>query len=121
MVGKRDNMNKKGQALVEFVLILPVLLLIIMIVIDIGNIFIKKYELNNDLETVTELYQNGDTKNLGIFLANQELTFDEQKNNDMLTITIKKNVNITAPILNNVLGKNYEIKTSKTIYENQNE
>ena len=36
-------MNKKGQALVEFILILPVLLLILMAMIDIGNIFLKKY------------------------------------------------------------------------------
>ena len=38
-------MNKKGQALVEFILILPVLLLIAMAMIDIGNIFLKKYDL----------------------------------------------------------------------------
>ena len=55
-------MNKKGQALVEFILILPVLLLIVMALIDIGNIFLKKYDLNKDLETVTELYKNGETK-----------------------------------------------------------
>ena len=42
-------MNKKGQALVEFILILPVLLLILMAMIDIGNIFLKKYELENSL------------------------------------------------------------------------
>ena len=56
MIGKRDNMNKKGQALIEFVLILPVLLLIIIMMIDVGNIFIKKYELNKDLETISDLY-----------------------------------------------------------------
>ena len=53
MIGKRDNMNKKGQALVEFILILPVLLLIVMAIIDIGNIFLNKYDLNKDLDTVT--------------------------------------------------------------------
>ena len=42
-------MNKKGQALVEFILILPVLLLIIIGMIDIGNIFLSKYDLNKDL------------------------------------------------------------------------
>ena len=63
MIGKRDNMNKKGQALVEFILILPVLLLIIIGMIDIGNIFLSKYDLNKDLENVVNLYQNGEKKN----------------------------------------------------------
>ncbi len=111
-------MNKKGQALIEFILILPVLLLIVMAMIDIGNIFLKKYDLNKDLETVTELYQNNDTKNLGVYLANEELSLSEESKNGMIILTLKKNVKISAPILTNILGKSYEIKTTKTIYEN---
>ena len=118
MIGKRDNMNKKGQALVEFILILPVLLLIAMAMIDIGNIFLKKYDLNKDLETVTELYKSNDTKKLGVYLANEDLTLEDEIKNGMITLTLKKNVEISAPGLTNILGKNYEIKTSKTFYEN---
>ena len=116
MIGKRDNMNKKGQALVEFILILPVLLLIVMALIDIGNIFLKKYNLNNDLETVTELYKNGETKELGVYLASENLTLDENKTNEMTTLTLKKTIEITAPGLTNILGKEYEIETKKTFY-----
>lgn len=118
MIGKRDNMNKRGQALVEFILILPVLLLIAMAMIDIGNIFLKKYDLNKDLETVTELYKSNDTKQLGVYLANEDLTLEDESKNGMVTLTLKKNVEISAPGLTNILGKNYEITTSKTIYEN---
>ncbi len=118
MIGKRDNMNKKGQALVEFILILPVLLLIAMAMIDVGNIFLKKYDLNKDLETVTELYKSNDTKKLGVYLANEDLTLEDESKNGMITLTLKKNVEISAPGLTNILGKNYEIKTTKTIYEN---
>ena len=118
MIGKRDNMNKKGQALVEFILILPVLLLIAMAMIDVGNIFLKKYDLNKDLETVTELYKSNDTKKLGVYLANEDLTLEDESKNGMITLTLKKNVEISAPGLTNILGKNDEIKTTKTIYEN---
>lgn len=111
-------MNKKGQALVEFILILPVLLLIVMAIIDIGNIFLKKYDLNSNLETVAELYTNNETKELGVYLAANNLTLKEESHDGMLTLTLKKNVEITAPLLSNVLGKNYEIKTSKVLYEN---
>ena len=41
-------MNNKGQALVEFIIVAPILLLIFVALIDIGNIFLKKYDLNND-------------------------------------------------------------------------
>ena len=118
MIGKRDNMNKKGQALVEFILILPVLLLIAMAMIDIGNIFLKKYDLNKDLDVVTDLYKNGETKQLGAYLASEELTLDEELHENMTTLTLKKEVEINAPGLNNIIGQNYEIKASKTIYEN---
>ena len=121
MVGKRDNMNNKGQALIEFILILQVLLLILMAMIDIGNIFLKKYELNEDLETVTELYKNNDTKELGLYLANEDIKLEDSKTNEMITITLQKQIEINAPLLKNVLGKNYIIETSKTFYEEVNE
>ena len=99
-------MNKKGQALVEFILILPVLLLIIMAMIDIGNIFLTKYTLNNDLDIVTNLYQNNDVKNLGTYLASEDLTLDDKAVNGITTLTIKKNIEINAPLLSNILGEN---------------
>ena len=114
-------MNNKGQALIEFILILPVLLLILMAMIDIGNIFLKKYELNEDLETVTELYKNNDTKELGLYLANEDIKLEDSKTNEMITITLQKQIEINAPLLKNVLGKNYIIETSKTFYEEANE
>lgn len=110
-------MNNKGQALIEFTLILPVLLLIVISMIDIGNIFLKKYELNKDLEEVVTLYENNDIKKLGIYLANNDLTLDDKSLDGMTTITLKKKIEITAPLLTRVLGKSYEIDTSKTIYD----
>ena len=114
-------MNNKGQALIEFILILPVLLLILMAMIDIGNIFLNKYDLNEDLETVTELYKNNDTKELGLYLANEDIKLEDSKTNEMITITLQKQIEINAPLLKNVLGKNYIIETSKTFYEEVNE
>ena len=121
MVGKRDNINNKGQALIKFIFILTVFLLILMAMIDIGNIFLKKYELNEDLETVTELYKNNDTKELGLYLANEDIKLEDSKTNEMITITLQKQIEINAPLLKNVLGKNYIIETSKTFYEEVNE
>ena len=40
-------MNKKGQALVEFVIILPVIILLFFGAVDFGRIIIKTNELEN--------------------------------------------------------------------------
>lgn len=39
--------NNKGQVLVMFVLLIPIFLLVLVLVVDISNLYIKKDELNN--------------------------------------------------------------------------
>lgn len=118
-------MNKKGQALVEFILILPILLLVLLAIIDIGNIFLQKYNLNNDLDTVSTLYQNGKDKELRAYVSNENLSFSENQSENIVTLTLETDVDINAPVLNKVLGKKYRIKTDKKIIkeneENKNE
>ena len=110
-------MNKKGQALVEFVLVLPILLLIIISMIDIGNIFLKNFDLNNDLETVATLYENGDMTNLNNYLEEENINLSENSKDDMITLTLSQKVSISTPVIQQVLGSDYEIKTSKTIFK----
>ena len=57
----KDN---KGQALVEFIIILPIFLLLIISVIDFGNIISKKYSLENDIDTIYDLYKNEEYQNI---------------------------------------------------------
>ena len=40
-------LNNKGQSLVLFIVVLPILLLILVLVIDIGRIIVLKQELDN--------------------------------------------------------------------------
>lgn len=110
-------MNKKGQALVEFILVLPILLLIIISMIDIGNIFLKKFDLNNDLETVATLYENGDMTNLNNYLEEENINLSENSKDDMITLTLSQKVSISTPVIQQALGSDYEIKTSKTIFK----
>ena len=51
--------NSKGQALIEFILILPILLILTIGIFDLFNMQNQKYELSNDLDYVSELYING--------------------------------------------------------------
>lgn len=110
-------MNKKGQALVEFILVLPILLLIVISMIDIGNIFLKKFDLNNDLETVATLYENGDITKLNNYLEEENINLSEESKDDMITLTLSQKVSISTPVIQQLLGSDYEIKTSKTIFK----
>ena len=49
--------KNSGQALIEFVLILPVILLILLYIIEFGRITLKKYELESKLDLITDLYR----------------------------------------------------------------
>ena len=58
-------MNNKGQTLVLFVVILPILLLLLVLVIDVGKVITLKLELNNISDIVLEYgMDNLDNENL---------------------------------------------------------
>lgn len=93
-------MNNKGQTLVMFVLLLPILLIILCLVFDVGNLFLEKrhiesvikdaikYELNNndDINTSRNRLTNTLTKNIdNIKIKQINIT-----NNKVITISISK-------------------------------
>ena len=50
--------NNKGQALVEFILIFPIIVLILCIIIDFSNVFVSENKLENKLDDVIYLIRN---------------------------------------------------------------
>ena len=117
-----DNMkNNKGQALVEFVIVLPILIFLIISIIDLGNIMIKTYSLNEDLDTISDMYISGSLDDIENYVAANNISISYKSEDEFTTITLKKNVKIMSPMLNIAFGKNYDIKASKTLYEDSNE
>lgn len=51
-------MNNKGQTLVAFVIILPVILLILLALIDFGLVSIRKHEISTTIKDAITLYFN---------------------------------------------------------------
>jgi len=47
-------MNNKGQSLVLFILIIPILLGIVVLVIDVGNAIYEKNKINSTIEMIIE-------------------------------------------------------------------
>ena len=103
-------MNNKGQTLVLFVLILPIIIFIMLLVIDVSNMVITKQELNN----------------INKMVLNYGLDIIEEENIDSkLEELINKNISVnehTIKIENGTieidLKKNIQgIVTKKKIYE----
>ena len=107
--------NCKGQALVEFILIIPVFAFLILGIIDIGNIVINKYNLENDLSNVTELYQNGKYSEIDKYIQRNNIKINYEKDDSYITIILIDNVSIKTPGLNNILGKKMKIETKRVI------
>ena len=90
-------------------------LLIVLAVIDFGNIITKKYALENDIDTITNMYLSD--KNTESYLSKINAKMDIKKDNEFTTIILKKNVKVSSPLVNAIIGKNYTIEVSKSIYE----
>lgn len=107
-------MNNKGQALIEFVLILPVFLFILFAVIDFGMIYSSRSRLENDSADIIDLYKNGtsidEIKNM--YLDNEINISDDGK---YYKFNISTSVNIITPGFNKIFGDPYFVKVERVV------
>ncbi|MGE5455659.1 MAG: TadE/TadG family type IV pilus assembly protein [Ignavibacteriales bacterium] len=109
-------MGKRGQALVEFVLILPVFVMFLLGIVDFGNVLYKKYHLENDLDYVVELYKQNKMSDINNYISQNKLDFDYEINGDMTTIKLSKKVDIVTPGANLIFDSPYTILVDRVIY-----
>lgn len=109
------KMNK-GQALVEFIIILPVALLLVLGVIDFGNIIYKKYTLENDLDTVVDLYQNDQAQAMNDYVTKNNLSLNIDSGEEYVTVSISKRVRVYTPGLEQIINNPFSIETKRVIY-----
>ena len=108
--------NNKGQALVEFVIIAPVFIMLIMSVIDIGNVMYKKYQLENDLDYIVDLYRENKSDEINKYAKKEGFHTSVAQNGLMTTITLSKNVKISTPVINLIMSNPYEVIVDRVIY-----
>lgn len=111
--------NKKGQALVEFVAIIPVFFVIIFSAIDLGNVIYKKYHLENDLDYIVELYRQNKTDEMTDYAQKKEFKIGITTNEDIVTVKLEKSVSINTPGVNLVMGNPYQITVDRVIYNEE--
>lgn len=104
------KLNNKGQTLVMFIVIIPILLSIMVLVIDLGQAFTKKQELNNINKLVIEYgLDNFDKENLESDLTSY-ITMNAK---DLSNVSVKienSTINVTTKAyINGVISKVLDI------------
>ena len=111
--------NNKGQALVEFIIIIPIFMFLIMGVVDFGNILYQKYELGSELDIVTDLYKQDKLNDINNYLNGKEIAVSYSTDGNLEKINLSKQITVLTPGLNLVLGNIYTIKVERVIYNEE--
>ncbi len=108
-------MNKRGQALIEFVLVLPVLLLIIFAFIDFGRIILCKNHLESIMSDVINLHEH--SKDINAYLkedSDYKITYKIERG-EQEKITLETSLDLITPGLNRVLTNPYRVFVERSI------
>lgn len=111
--------NKKGQALVEFVIILPIFIFMLLSIIDIGKIIYFRNQLVSELNEVVDLYKNqksydeiADAMNL----EEEGVTLEiKNQDNEVITFFLKRDVEIITPGLNVIFDSPYTVTVERVL------
>ena len=113
-------MNKKGQALVEFIIILPVLIMFFFGSVDFGRIVIRKNELESLTTEVVKMYSDNKTYDeIENFLKinNESNTIKiTNQNNEYIEFELQSGVELITPGLNKIISSPYIVKVQRVIY-----
>lgn len=107
-------MNNKGQALVEFVLVLPVFLMILFVIVDFGVIFSSKAKLENEAYDIVELLNN-DTSLDVIRTLYKDMDVNVSVQDGYQVIRFKREVNLITPGMNKILDDPYILEIERFI------
>lgn len=114
------KINNSGQALIEFILIIPVLVFIFLAIVDFGNIYAKTNNLEGLINEVVTMYKNDESfVDIDKYIKenNEKITFNiNNDDNKFVDIVLKEEVNILTPGLNLILGDPYNIEVKRVIY-----
>ncbi len=107
--------NRKGQALVEFMLILPVFLMILFTIIDFGLLAYSKNRLENESTDMLRLIQNGDNlDNIKTIYPNVEIQISTYEK-EYQKIIFEQKVSLITPFLERILGNPCSVQVERII------
>ncbi len=111
-------MNKRGQALVEFIIILPIFLILVLGVIDIGNILYHRTILEGAITDVISLYDAGySLAEIKTEIDLEDVEVSTVDNGDYREFHLTQEIDIITPGLNLIFDNPYVIDIHRSAYE----
>ena len=108
-------MNRRGQALVEFILILPVFIMILFSIIDFGNILFSKNQLESTSSDIVRLIYHKKNVQEVLSLYQDVSIRVEDYQGDYQKVTVSQDVRVITPFLDKILGNPCHIKVERII------
>lgn len=93
-------MNKKGQALVEFIIVLPIMIFVLLAIVDLGIVSYNKNKLENIISDVGAMYKNNETEeeiNKFIKDNDKDINYTINNNDKYINIKLEKKYNSITP------------------------
>lgn len=109
-------MNRKGQALVEFVLILPIFIMILFLVVDFGTIYSRKASLENVTADIIDAIESGKDYNEVKEIYNDYM-INISDAADYKKVVVADYVNLITPGIDLVIDDPYEIVVERYLYD----
>jgi len=115
------HMNRKGQALVEFIIILPIIIFIFFMIIDYGIISYNKQKLENIISDVVKMKNNNETnEEIKAFLRlnDKDIKLEIEENDKYTDLKLVKKYSYITPGLERIFN-NKDITIERKIYNEQ--
>lgn len=107
--------NRRGQALIEFILILPVFLIILFTIVDFGRYWYTKNHLENVSTDVILLLKNGkNIEEVSIEYSDIEIE-KNMSGEDYYGIQFIQEIELITPFLDKILGNPCEVMVERKI------
>ena len=111
-------MKKKGQALVEFIIILPIFIMLVLGVIDIGKILYSRIIMEEKMSDVITYYENDNMIEVimeKLDLDNDIYSLVINEDNEYINFSLVKKIDIITPGLNFVFENPYQLTITRSI------
>jgi len=99
-------MNKKGQALIEFIIIMPIFIMILLAAFDLVQIFTVKMDLENQMESLVLEEKN----------PHEDIKLTKIAEENLVIYKLSKDVDITSPFVTMFIDNKYEVTVERTLY-----
>ena len=118
---KAQLRERRGQAIVEMVIVLPVLLLIFSSIVDIGHIYQQSLLVNEAAREgarLATLSQSLAEIKTAVNVYGENLNVVEGVNDKEITITVSSTVTLYTPLMKKIFTPNpYPVKASVTMLQ----